>query len=82
MNKVLGFRKFNSKTGKPFCILQTCKPFTDRELEYGACGQKIEEIWLPESCHAQVNPQVIGKVANITYNVQGGKAYVDSVSFE
>ena len=82
MNKVLGYRKFNSKTGKPFCILQTSKPFTDREMEYGACGQKIEEVWLPESCHDAVNPQIIGKNAEISYTVQNGRAYIEDVKFQ
>ncbi len=80
--KILGYRKFNSKTGKPFCILQTVSPFTDRELEHGACGSKIEEVWLPENLHSLVNPQIVGKTAHFSYTIQGNKAYIQDVAFK
>lgn len=80
--KILGYRQFNSKTGKPYCILQTTYPFTDRELEHGACGNKIEEVWLPENLHSLVNPQIVGKMAHFTYTIQGNKAYIQDVTFK
>lgn len=80
--KILGYRKFNSKTGKPFCILQTVTPYTDRELEYGACGSKIEEVWVPEQFHELVNPQSVGKTAHISYTVDGNKAYIAGITIK
>ena len=80
--KIVGYRKFNSKQGKPFCILQTVTPFTDRELEHGACGSKIEEVWLPEDLHNQVNPQSVGKTAVFSYTIVGNKAYISGMQLK
>ena len=80
--KVLGYRMFNSKAGKPFCILQCTTPFTDRELNHGACGNKIEEVWLPEELQKLVNPQIVGKMAHITYTIQNGRAYIQDIAFK
>lgn len=74
--KILGYRKFNSKDGKPFCILQVHSPFSDREIQYGACGNKVEELWLPPELHTLINPQCIGKAAQLSYTVNGRNAYV------
>lgn len=74
--KILGYRKFNSKAGKALCIVTASSPYTDREIEHGACGVKVEELWLPEECHAMINPQVVGKNIELSYSVSNGRAYI------
>lgn len=74
--KILGYRKFNSKKGEAFCIVIAMEPFSDRELEHGACGNKCEEIFIPKEYHEMINAQVIGKNLVPTYNVSGGRAYI------
>lgn len=80
--KVLGYRKFNSKTGKPCCIVTVSYPYPDRDLQYGACGNKTEESWIPEELQSIVTPQIIGKTAEFTYDVVNGRAYIREVSFK
>lgn len=80
--KVVGYRKFNSKAGKPFCIVTVVYPFSDRDLQYGACGSKTEDIFIPEELHNIVTPQVIGKNMECTYDVVNNRAYVREVAFK
>ena len=80
--KILGFRKFVSKTGKPTCIVQVAVPYTDREIEKGACGTKVEEVWIPEQFQHLFNAQAVGKNALIIYEVVGKNAYVYSVEIK
>lgn len=80
--KILGYRSFNSKKGVPCCILTLGCPYSDRDIQNGSCGTKVEEIWLPENCHNIVNPQIIGKMAVIDYYVMNGRAYVENVTIK
>lgn len=80
--KIIGYRKFNSKAGKPCCIVTVGAPYSEREIERGACGTKTEELWLPEESHNLINPQVIGKNIEVSYTISAGKAYIASVAIK
>ena len=80
--KILGYRRFVSKKGVAFCIVTLACPYTDREIEGGSCGTKVEDIWLPEHLHNMINPQVIGKVAVVDYYVMNGRAYINDLSIK
>lgn len=77
--KILGFKKFNSKKGKALCLVQLISPFTDKQIENGACGNQCEDVWIPEKFQDMFTPQCIGKIAILGYSVIGGSAYVESV---
>lgn len=80
--KILGFRKFNSKKGNALCLVQLVSPFSDVQVQNGACGNQSEDVWIPEQFHGMFNPQCIGKMADIGYAVIGGKAYVETVNIK
>ena len=80
--KVIGYRKFKKKTGEPMCIVIVVMPCDDRDNQFGAFGSKIEEVFIPDSCHNLVTPQIIGKIADFTYDVVNKRAYVVSVNFK
>lgn len=80
VKKIYGYRKFNSKKGAACCIVQVGAPYSDKEVEHGACGTKIEEVWIPEESQNLINPQCIGKSLELGYSIVGGRAYIDSVA--
>lgn len=80
--KILGYRKFNSKKGSPLCLVQLVSPFTDQQIQNGACGNQAEDVWIPDSFHNMFTPQVVGKMADLGYDVVNGRAYVASVTIK
>lgn len=80
--KIIGFRKFNSKAGKPCCIVQVGAPYSSKEIEHGACGTKVEEVWIPEESQNLITAQCIGKMLELGYSIVGGRAYIDSVAIK
>ena len=53
-----------------------------RDIRYGACGYKSEDIFVPDGQHDDITDQVIGKKVLLGYNISGNRAYVNSISFE
>lgn len=48
----LGFRKFVSSKGNNCCIVNLLDDYTQFDIQHGASGQKVNEVFLPESCHS------------------------------
>ena len=80
--KIIGFRKFNSKAGKPCCVVTLMSPYNDAQIQKGACGNQTEDIFASEAYHNLFNTQTVGKMAEIGYSVSGGRAYVDSITIK
>ena len=79
---IIGYRKFKSKKGDEFCIVQASEPYSRREEQYGACGEKVEDIFIPQDFHNLIDEFCIGKTLVLTYTIQGGKAYIESVEIQ
>lgn len=77
--KIVGFKRFTSKKGKDFCVANCVSDFSDREYDNGCCGQKIEEIFMPEADYDLLQPEHIGKIATFEYEINNGKAYLVKV---
>lgn len=75
----LGVKKFTSKDGRNFCVLETSVPFSDREIQNGCKGSRVEEIFLPDHLHGKVDGLTIGGQIAFDYTVVSGRAYVDDV---
>jgi hypothetical protein len=75
----LGVKKFTSKDGRNFCILETSAPFSDREIANGCKGSRVEEIFLPEHLHNKADTLTVGGQIAFDYTVVSGRAYVDDV---
>lgn len=75
----LGVKKFTSKDGRNFCILETSAPFSDREVQNGCKGSRVEEIFLPEHLFNKADTLTIGGQIAFDYTVVSGRAYVDDV---
>ena len=78
--KIYGYRKFTSKKGSATCIVQCGSPYSNRDIEHGACGTKIEEVWIPEEFQGLISPACIGKNLEIGYSIVNGRAYINSVA--
>lgn len=76
MYKILGFNKFTSKKGNVCCMLQLSRDFTDKELEAGSCGLRVEDAFLPAELFSIAVPDNVGKSCELYYNRNGFLANV------
>lgn len=76
---LLGVKKFTSKDGRNFCVLETSAPFSEHEIQNGCAGSRVEEVFLPEILHGKVDSLTVGGQIAFDYSVVGGRAYVDDV---
>lgn len=79
--KLLGYRMFNSKSGKPCCIANFLSEYSDSQQRYGAVGSFSQEVFIPDRYFSLFVPSSIGSDFNLTY-VPGadGKAYIDEIA--
>ena len=76
---IIGYRKFKSKKGFDCCLISVMSLCCDRDLRYGACGYKVQDVFVPEAQHNLIVPDVVGKPVVIHYEINGGNAYVRSI---
>lgn len=81
MTKLVGYKKITSKkSGKRFCVASVLQDVSDREKENGFIGQKVDELFLPESQVDYLKPSDIGKELMLDYELSGGRAFLVSVA--
>lgn len=81
MTKLVGYKKITSKkSGKDFCVASVVQDVSEREKENGFVGQKVDEIFLPESQLDLLKPSDIGKELLLDYELSGGRAYLVNVT--
>lgn len=81
MSKLVGFRRFSSKkNGKDYCVAEVVSPFSQRELANGCCGQKTEQIFMPEEQYNLLKESDLGKEIQFEYELSGGRAYLVNVT--
>lgn len=73
---LLGVRKFTSKEGKNYAVLQLQKPFSQRELDSGSVGMAVEEKFVPENLYHVLPDLLVNKPVEFDYDVVGTKAYI------
>ena len=73
MGKIIGYKKFTSKAGVKYCVLNVLQEFSNYEIKYGAIGQKVEEIWLQDELVNTINENCIGKQCKTTFEKIGNK---------
>lgn len=82
MSTLVGYRRFNGKNGKLYCVANVTSEFSSREVEGGAVGLKVQEVFLPESQVDYLKPSDCGKNVSLDYEINGGRAYLVSFSVE
>lgn len=80
MVKLVGFKNFKSKKGEDLCVANVVKDFSKRNLGNGCFGQDIEVVFLPSHCVGLLSENDIGKSLNLSYEINGGRAYITDVS--
>lgn len=73
---LVGVKRFVSKKGKEYAILQLTTPFTSNEVSNGSTGLKIEEQFVPDELLNKVSDLVLNKPVGFAYDVVGNRAYV------
>lgn len=77
--KIVGFKRFTSKKGSQLCVVNCISDYADRDYDNGCFGQKVEEIFMPDTQVDMLKPEHIGKMASFEYEINGGKAYLINV---
>lgn len=80
MTKLVGYRNITTKKGKEFTLASVVSDFSAREVNNGAVGQKVEDLWLPEDCTNMFKPTDIGKELKLDYELSSGRAYLVGVT--
>lgn len=78
-SKIAGYKEFTSKKGHECRLLTLMTPYSDREKERGAVGNRMEEIYLPDGCNLRITEDSIGQKVSVEYSVRGGRASVENV---
>ena len=82
MYRLIGFRKFVSKKGTNCCVVNLLCDFSSFDVQHGACGEKVEEVFLPEECHSLIDARVIGSECDLIYGAgMYGKPAVTGIVF-
>lgn len=73
---LLGIKRFSSKDGKEYAILQLQHDFTNHELANGCEGFKVEEKFVPAELFGNLKDLKVGNPIEFQYNVVGSRAYI------
>lgn len=80
MVKLMGYRRFVSKKGADTCIANVVIDASEREKESGQVGQKTDEIFMPAEQVDFLKPEYIGKELVLSYDLAGGRPYLNRVA--
>lgn len=80
MTKLMGYKRFTGKNGKAYCVAEVVMDGTERDIQNGLVGQKVQEVFLPENKYDFFKPEHVGKELRFDYELSGGRAYVVDVS--
>lgn len=77
---LIGYRKFTSKKGTNCCIVSLVVDYSDFDVQHGACGQKVDEVFIPENCHGLIQPNSVGRYYELEYGAGiGGRPAVTGI---
>lgn len=79
MCKLVGYKKFKSKSGRECCVASVVTPYNQRSLDNGCVGSKVEDVFLPDNCMNLLQPSDIGCDLNMIYECSNGRAYLIDV---
>lgn len=81
MRKTLvGIKRFASKQGKPYVIINITADYSPAQIQNGCVGKRVEEVFLPDDLHGVLKDSDIGKDIVIDYDVVGNRSYVIGVA--
>lgn len=81
-HNLLGFRRFQSKAGKPCCVAVVGTTYDENDNKRGAFGQSAEEVFLPSEMYNYLQVDDIGKPVTLNYNLVSGRAYINDFYVE
>lgn len=75
--KLIGFKRFESKNQKKFCIAYVGASFDrDRVDEGSAGGFEVESLFMPNEQYDYLQKEDVGKEVTTDYDIVGRKAYL------
>lgn len=79
MKTLVGFKRFRSKAGKDMCLAQIVSDATERDVQFGAVGQLVEEVFMPDTHVNFFKVEDIGKPVQFVYEMSGNRAFMVDV---
>lgn len=77
-----GVKRFKSKKGSEYVVLQLVVPFSDNMVMNGCLGMAVEEVFVPDNLWSSIPSLAIDKPISLQYDVVGGRAYLIGFSSE
>lgn len=76
--RITGKKTFPGKKG-PCYVVSYLAPFSNRDVEGGAVGKEALSTFIDENIYNRLTPDMIGKDADLIYNISGRNAYLDDI---
>lgn len=77
--KVLGLKKFVDKKNISRCIISVSLPFNDYDIQNGAVGSDVKQLWLNGSAGDNVDKSIIGKDIEPVATFNNGQWYTSGI---
>lgn len=78
---LVGFRNFTAKkNNKNYTVAYLLSDASAADVNSGVVGQKSEEVFLPENLTGMFKDTDIGKQIDLTYEINGHRAYLSGVN--
>lgn len=79
--KLIGFKRFESKTKKKICIAYVGMPFNrDRVTDGSAAGCEVDMLFMPEKQYDYLQESDVGKEVETDYDIVGRQAYLRNLT--
>lgn len=79
--KCVGYSKFTSKKGTPCCIINVVFPCSESDVSFGHVGSRVDQIFVPQSLHSKITPDIVNKEVTFDYVSVGGQPQISGIKF-
>lgn len=81
LNTIIGYKRFRNEQGVERLVVHVCQKPEPFDLQNGYVGFIVADVWIPESLWGKFNQDVIGKVLDPKFALDGKYARVIDVAF-
>ena len=81
INTIIGYKRFRSEQGVERLVVHVLQKPEPVDVKNGYVGCIVADVWIPEELFGKFNKDVVGKVLNPTFALDGKYARVIDVTF-
>ena len=81
INTIIGYKRFRNEHGVERLVVHVLQKPDASDLQNGYVGFIVADVWIPEALFGKFNQDVIGKVLDPKFALDGKYARVIDVAF-